>query len=165
LRLWNMKIHGVFPIIKSSFFGGLRIELIIFTDEAVVRIENVEEITRGISPLSSGIKTLRYGLSGRARRFMEWMRSLKGRELGLEDVRRLGKKAIVVPYTDVTSIKVSKGITITLEVKARSRKLKDRIALGLYKEVKMSRDEVYEEVKNTLKGISVLSGKLSFSPP
>lgn len=118
-----MRIHGVFPLIKSSLFGGLRIDLIIFTDEAVIMVENVEEITKGndsaISPLLPGMKMIKYGLSGRARDFMEWVRELKGRELNVEEVKRLGRKTITMSYSDVASVRVNKGATITLEMEAR----------------------------------------------
>lgn len=147
----------------------MRNDLVIFTDKAVVRIENVEKITRGrdvmISSLLPGIKMIMYGLSGRAREFVEWVRSLRGKELSVEEIRRLGRKAILTPYSDVISVKVDKGRTITLEVKARSGKFKDKIALFLYKEVKMTRDDVYKEIKETLRSINALSGKLVLRPP
>lgn len=161
-----MKIYGAFPIFKSSFLGGIRIDLLIFTDEAVIYVENARKLasvhSSMISPLSPGVKLLYFGLSGEARRFMEWVQSLRGKSVESGVFEKLKAKVKIIPNREVSHVKVSKGRTIKVEVRSPKTTIRERIAVGLYKEINMDREAVYRQVIEDLSKIDGLKGKITF---
>ncbi len=162
------KIRLVIPIICAKFFGGLEFSLLVFTDEFVVYLRNIREVGSGalsiLSPLASPLALIAFGLSGKAREFMESLERLRGIDIevcGLESLYR-EKGGYVYRYSDIERLRVSKGIRIVIEVYVRGRRHRHVVALGLYREIGRNRDEVYREIVDTLKSLPVKPGILEF---
>jgi len=145
------------PIVSTRFLGGFEFSVLIFTDQFVSHIRNVKRVGRAsiISPLASPLSLLAFGLSGKAREFIESIEKLRGVELREEDLRppNVGKKSYTIRYSEVRKIRVSTGGGMVIEIHTSKAKHKHRVAVGLYKEIGKDKEEVYNDILQALKRV------------
>ena len=152
------------PTMKARFLGGLELSLLVFTDNELLFLRRVKRIGGGLgeflSPLSTPLKLIAFGLR-EVKKFMKSIDSLKGTKIDVEEVVKHTKESYIIPYSNVKRIKISKDRKIDIHIETiEGKKYKYTVALGLYKDIKRPRDEVYRDIINSLQPIPKLRGKI-----